>query len=189
MHNFKFEHSNFRGLKLLHMKNTVKIFPLIEKIERICEGCIFCKQHRENFLVEKSYKAWKPLEIVHSDICGSMQTPSIGGCNYSLTFIGDFTRKKWVYFLKHKSDAFGCFQQFKALLENQSGYSINILSTNKGSEYVSNEFLNFYKTHGIHKQFITRYTPRRNGVMEKKNITIMEMARSMMETKHLSNEY
>ena len=79
MHNFKFEHSNFRGLKLLHMKNTVKIFPLIEKIERICEGCIFCKHHRENFLVEKSYKAWKPLEIVHSDIFGSMQTPSIGG--------------------------------------------------------------------------------------------------------------
>ena len=51
-----------------------------------------------------------PLEIVHSDICGPMQTSSIGGCNYFLTFIDDYSRKTWVYFLKNKSDAFSCFQ-------------------------------------------------------------------------------
>ena len=106
---FRFGHLNFGGLKLLHTKNMVKGFPLIDRLERVYEGCIFGKQHRETFPVRKSYRARTPLEIVHSDICGPMQTSSIGDCNYFLTFIDDFTRKTWVYFLKHKCDAFGSF--------------------------------------------------------------------------------
>ena len=81
------------------------------------------------------------------------------------------------------------FQQFKALVENQSGHRINILRTDRGGEYVSNEFLNFCKTQGIQKQFTTWYTPQRNGIAERKNKTIMEMARNMLATKHLRNEY
>jgi hypothetical protein len=91
----------------------VKGFPLIEKLERICEGCIFGKQHRESFPGGKSYRERAPLEIVHLDICGPMQTTSIGSSTYFLTFIDDFSRKTWIYFLKHKSGALGCFQQFK----------------------------------------------------------------------------
>ena len=84
---------------------------------------------------------------------------SIGGYKYFLTFIDDFTRNTWVYFLKHKYDAFSCFQQFKALMENQSGYRIKILRNDIVGEYISNEFLNFCKTHGIHKKFTAWHTP------------------------------
>jgi hypothetical protein len=107
---FRFGHLNFGGLKLLHTKDMVKGLPLVDKLERICEGCIFGKQHRESFPVGKSYRAKAPLEIIHSDICGPMQTPSIGGSTYFLTFIDDFSRKTWIYFLKQKSNALGCFQ-------------------------------------------------------------------------------
>ena len=78
---------------MLQTKDMVKYFPLIEKLERICEGYIFGKQHRESFRVGKSYREKSPLEIVHSDICGPMQTPSIGGNINFLTFIDDFSRK------------------------------------------------------------------------------------------------
>ena len=74
-------------------------------------------------------------------------------------------------------------------MENQSGHRINILRTDKGGEYVSNEFLNFCKTHGIQKKFNTRYTPQQNGIAERKNKIIMEMARNMLVAKHLPNEY
>ena len=176
-------------LKLLHTKNMVKGFPLIDRPERVCEGCIFGKQHRETFPVRTSYRACTPLEIVHFDICGPMHTSSISGCKYFLTFIDDYSRKTWVYFLKHKSDAFSYFQQFKALVENQSGHRIKILRTDKGGEYVSNEFLKFCKTHGIQNKFTAWYTPQHNGVAKRKNRTIMEMACSMMVAKHLSNKY
>jgi hypothetical protein len=106
---FIFGHLNFGGLNLLHTKDMVKVFPLIEKIEIICEGFIFGKKHRESFLVGKLDRGKTPLEIVHLDIFGPMQTPSIGGTTYFLTFIDDFSRKTWIYFLKHKSDALGSF--------------------------------------------------------------------------------
>ena len=114
---FIFGHLDFGGLNPLHMNNMVKGFPLIEKWERICEGWIFGKQHKETFPFRKSYRTHASLEIVHSYICGPMQTPSIGGCNYFLTFIDDFTRKTWVYFFRHQCDAFGYFHLFKALME------------------------------------------------------------------------
>ena len=60
---------------------------------------------------------------------------------------------------------------------------------NRGSEYASNEFLNFCKTHGIQKQFTARYTPQWKGISERKNRTIMDMALSMLAAKHLPNEY
>ena len=69
---FVFGHHNFGGMKLLHTKNMVKIFPSIDKLERVWEGCTFGKKHRETFLVGKSYKSLTPLEIVHSDICSPM---------------------------------------------------------------------------------------------------------------------
>ena len=81
------------------------------------------------------------------------------------------------------------FQQFKALVENQSGHRIKILRTDRGGEYVSNEFLNFCKTHGIQNKFTTWYTPQQNGIVERKNRSIMEMARNMLTAKHFPNEY
>jgi transposase InsO family protein len=99
------------------------------------------------------------VEIVHSDICGPMPTPSIGGSAYFLTFIDDFSRKTWIYFLKHKYNALGCSQQFKSLVEKHSGYYIKVLRTDRGGEYVSIEFHKFCKVHGIYKKFTMQYTP------------------------------
>ena len=99
-----------------------------------------CTLHRENFPVGKSYRACTPLEIMHSDIFGPMQTSSIGGCKYFLNFIDDYSRKTWLYFLKHKYDAFSYFQQFKALVENQSGHRIKILRTDRGGEMFQMNF-------------------------------------------------
>jgi len=51
---------------------------LIEQPNKLCEWCIIGKQHRESFPIGKSYRGRAPLEIVHSDLCGYMKTPSIG---------------------------------------------------------------------------------------------------------------
>ena len=110
-----------------------------------------------------------------------MQTPSLAGSHYMLTFIDDFTRKTWVYFLKKKSEVFEKFYNFKALVENQSGLHIKVLRTDRGGEYISKFFLLFCRENGIQKQFTTRFTPQQNGVAERKNRTIMDMARSMLK--------
>lgn len=115
----------------------VRGLPLIEKSDNLCEGCILGKQDKESFPTGKSLRAKTPLEIVHSDLCGLMQAPSLPANQYFLTFIDEFTRKTWVYFLKNKSEVFEKFQNFKALVENQSGLRIKVLRTNRGGEYIS----------------------------------------------------
>ena len=184
----RYGHLHFDALNLLQKKNIVKGFPQILKPPSSCESCILAKQHRERFQVGGSYRARAPLELVHTDICGPMQTPSLGGSIYFLAFIDDFSRKTWTYFLKQKSEAFEKFKEFKRLVENQSGHYTKILRSDRGGEFSSNEFLELCKFHGIKKHFTTRYTPQQNGVAKRKNRTIMEMARSMLKAKNLSNE-
>lgn len=167
----------------------VRGLPLIEKPDSVCKGCILGKQHKESFPSGKSIREKAPLEIVHLDLCGPMQTPSLAGSQYFLTFIDDFTRKTWVYFLKNKSEVFEKFRNFKALVEIQSGLHIKVLRTDRGGEYISKEFLCFCRENGIHKQSTTRYTPQQNGVAKRKNKTIMDMARSMLKAKRLQNDY
>lgn len=64
-------------------------------------------------------RASTPLELVHSDLCGPVHTNSLGGDRFFLTFIDDYSRKIWIYFLKHKSEVFGVFKNFKHLLKNK----------------------------------------------------------------------
>jgi hypothetical protein len=73
-------------------------------------------------------------------MCGPLQLPSIGANTYFLTFIDDFLRKTWIYFLKHKSNEFGFFPEFKSLVEKMIGFYIKVLRINRGREYVSREF-------------------------------------------------
>eukprot|EP00253_Pinus_taeda_P010795 PITA_10795 len=89
----------------------------------------------------------------------------------------------------NKSEVFEKFRNFKALVENQSGLHIKVLRTDRGGEFISKEFLRFCRENRIHKQFTARYTPQQNGVAERKNRTIMDMARSMLKANHLPNDY
>ena len=95
----RFEHLNFEVLNLLHRKGMVKGLPLIKKLDSLCEGRNLGKKHRESFLVGKRIREKAPLEILDSDLCGPMQTSSLAGSHYILTFIDDYTRNTWLYFL------------------------------------------------------------------------------------------
>ncbi|XP_057449943.1 uncharacterized protein LOC130741148 [Lotus japonicus] len=87
-----------------------------------------------------------------------------------------------------KSEAFTMFLHFKAFAEKQSGYEIKTLRTDHGGEFIHKSFLNYCKEQGIQRQLTIRYTPQQNGVAERKNRTIVEMARSMLKGKELPNK-
>ncbi|GAA0146952.1 transmembrane signal receptor [Lithospermum erythrorhizon] len=88
-----------------------------------------------------------------------------------------------------KSEAFGKFKEFKAYVENQSGSRLKVLRTDRGGEYTLMFLTFFYKDHGIKHQLTASYTPQQNGVSERKNRTIVEMARSMLTNKNLSKTF
>ena len=122
------------------------------------------------------------LEIVHLDLC-SIEIPTPGGSRYFITFINDFSRKMWVYFLKQKSEA--C-DAFNVLVEKQNGCRIKVLRTDKGQEYLT--CITFLDQHGIQHQLATRYMLQQNGVAERKNRTIMDMVRCMSKAMEMPKE-
>lgn len=178
---------NFQGLMLLRKKNMVNGLLYIELDNKVSEGCIFGKQHKEKFS-NRTWKGREHLALVHSDLCGLMETMSLGKARYFLIFIDEYSKKTWVYFLQEMFEVFSHFLEFKALVEKHSGLKIFTLRTNNGGEYKSNEFLSYWRENGIKKEFTNSYSPQQNGVAEKKNRTIVEMARSMLKTKSLGNE-
>ncbi|GKV39214.1 hypothetical protein SLEP1_g47020 [Rubroshorea leprosula] len=185
----RYGHLNFGGLKQLQQKNMVTGLPVFECPSIVCEECVISKQHRDPFPKGSSTRARRLLEIVHSDICGPINPVSNGGKRYFITFIDDFSRKTWVYFLQQKSEALMAFKSFKVFVEKEAGSQIQVLRTDCGGEYNSHEFANFCETHGIKRQLTTAYTPQQNGVCERKNRTILIMVRSLLKKSSIPKNF
>jgi transposase InsO family protein len=109
-----------------------------------------------------------------------MPSSSISVYVYYVSFIDDYSRKTWIYFLKYKYEVFSKFKELKALIENLYERKIKILRSDNGGEYTSKEFLNFYRDVGIKRELTTPYNPQQNGVAERKNRTIMEAVNTMI---------
>ncbi|KAI5334598.1 hypothetical protein L3X38_024731 [Prunus dulcis] len=116
-------------------------------------------------------------------------TVTKAGNRFFLTFIDDCTRMCWVYFLRHKSEALTVFKKFKATVELQSGFKLKKLRSDRGGEYTSLEFDSFCEDVGIERQLTTPYTPQQNGVAERKNRTIVEMAKCLMLEKKIPFDF
>ncbi|KAG8480419.1 hypothetical protein CXB51_025096 [Gossypium anomalum] len=182
-------HVNFKSLDLLHRLGLAKDMTKVEPLESVCDVCQLGKQARKPFPVNQAWRAREKLELVHSDICGPMKTPSLNGSKYFVLFIDDLTRFCWIFFLKQKSDVLEAFVKFKALAENQVGCRIKALRTDNGAEYLSERFKRLCEQAGIQHQLTTVYTPQQNGVCERKNRTVMDMARCLLFQSKLPNSF
>ena len=107
------------------------------------------------------------------------------GASYFITFIDDFTRYGHVYLVSHKSEAFDCFRRFMNLVENQMERTIKTLRTDRGREYLSEQFKQLCENKGIRRQLTIPGTPQQNGVVERRNQTLLDMVRSMMAQANL----
>jgi transposase InsO family protein len=164
----RYGHIGIQNLKRLANDKLVNGFNFdVSKEIDICEACIEGKHHRSKFPTSIK-QAEEPLELVHSDVCGKINVPSLGGAEYFLTFIDDKSRYVWVYFLKQKSEVFERFLEWKAQVENESNRQLKILRSDNGGEYRSAIFEKYLKREGVKLEF------RLHGVSEQMNHTLIE---------------
>ena len=170
-----------------------------------CSGCVLGKGHRAAIPKKSNNRSTRLLELVHSDVNGPIEVPSLGGSRYFVTFIDDFSRWTSLYTMKAKSETFSCFQRFHAEAERHTGAkisSVNVikrtsktadqlktLRTDNGGEYISNEFKTYLQDHGIRHQLTVAYTPQQNGVAERMNRTLMDCVRSLLHTAQLEKKF
>ena len=145
-----------------------------------CETCVKTKLTRKPF-PNSNRISNNLLELVHSNICDLHSKLTRGGKRYFITFIDDLSKYTYVYLLRTKDEALEKFKLYKSEVENHLGCKIKTLQSDRGGEYFSLEFDNFYETHGIIHQSTALYTPQQNGVAERKNRTLMDMVNAMLE--------
>ncbi|KAD5961160.1 hypothetical protein E3N88_12633 [Mikania micrantha] len=182
-------HTNFGVLEEMSKRKLVEGMPLIKHPAKICEGCLIAKQPRKSFPSVSAWRATKPLELIHADICGPITPSSMGGKRYFLLIVDDCTRYMWVYFLKTKDEACNTFKGFVTEVERQSGLKVKVLRTDRGGEFNSSVFNEFCQKTGIKRHLTAPYTPQQNGVVERRNRTVMGMTRSLLKTMQMPDPY
>ncbi|CAA7059578.1 unnamed protein product [Microthlaspi erraticum] len=142
-----------------------------------CESCVLGKSHKQSFPKAK-HTTKGILEYVHSDLWGSPSTPeSLGGAKYFISFIDDYSKKLWVYFLRTKDEAFSKFKEWKEAVESHTEKKIKCLRTDNGLEFCNTLFDDLCRKSGIKRHRTCTYTPQQNGVSERMNRTIMDKVR------------
>ncbi|GJU87896.1 retrotransposon protein, putative, ty1-copia subclass [Tanacetum coccineum] len=129
------------------------------------------------------------LGLIHTDVCGPFRTVSREGASYFITFTDDFSRYGYIYLMKHKHEVFETFKVFQNEVKNQLGKKIKAIRSDRGSEYMSHEFVNHMKSCGIVSQLTPPYTPQHNEVFERRNQTLLDMVRSMMNLTTLPKSF
>ncbi|GJV50511.1 zinc finger, CCHC-type containing protein [Tanacetum coccineum] len=144
-----------------------------------CVSYLSGKMTRKSF-PRRPERATDLLGIIHTDVCGPLRHVSRQGASYFITFTDDYSHYGYVYLLKHKHEVFETFKVFKNEVENQLGKTIKALRSDRGGEYISQEFKDYLKACGIVQQLTPPYTPQHNGVSKRRNRTLLDMVRSMM---------
>lgn len=108
-----------------------------------CEACAKGKLKQTPYSHVSSYRASDLLELVRTDLCGPVSTPSLAGSLYFMPFVDDFSRMTFVYYLKKKSEALGMLQRYLTMAERQIGKQFKQLRTDGAGELTSSEFTNF----------------------------------------------
>ncbi|KAK9018687.1 hypothetical protein V6N11_033734 [Hibiscus sabdariffa] len=137
----------------------------------------------------KGERASDLLGLIHSDVCGPMNTQARGGFQYFITFTDDFNRYGYIYLMSHTSEALERFKEFKNEVQNQHVKSIKALQSEQGGEYLSQDFDELLKECGIVSQLTPPSTPQWNGVSERRNRTLLDMVRSMMSHSDLLTSF
>ena len=118
-----------------------------------------------------------------------MSVQAQGGYEYFITFTDDYSRYGYVYLMRHKSEAFDKFREYKAEAEKQLGVHIKQLRSDRGGEYLSGEFKSYLAQEGIISQLSSPGTPQQNGVSERRNRTLLDMVRSMLSYSSLPESF
>jgi transposase InsO family protein len=154
-----------------------------------CEHCIKGKATQKSYPEASLHRAKQPLDLIHSDVCGPMKTLTPGKNKYMVTFIDDFSRYTTCYLIQTKDEVPDKFREFIAEVSNKFQRKVKTLRSDNGGEYTGNKLINYLKLEGIQLQTSVPYSPSQNGVAERKNRSIVEMAKCMLLDAGLPQQY
>ncbi|KAI3682224.1 hypothetical protein L2E82_50087 [Cichorium intybus] len=179
-------HLNFKDLNKLVAMDLVRGMPALKfDNDSLCSACEHGKQTKQRHPTVINPKITEPLSVLYIDLCGPSTIESIGKKKYILVIVDDFSRFTWVMFLRNKSDAAEEIINFIKKMELMLNKKVRTVHSDNGSEFKNQTLDGFLKTKGINHNFSAPYTPQQNGVVERRNRSLCEAARTMLNFANL----
>ncbi|KAJ9536628.1 hypothetical protein OSB04_un000177 [Centaurea solstitialis] len=182
----RLSHLNFRYIDKIVKHQLVSGIPMIKfEQEEMCPGCEKGKMKRVSHPPKPEQGSKSPLSLLHMDLCGPMKFQSLAGRKYILVIVDDFSRYTWTKFLKSKDETSSLIINFIKAVQVQLNLPVQTVRTDNGTEFKNIVLKTFYNTFGITQTFSAARTPEQNGVVERRNRTLVEAARSMLAESQL----
>src|SRR5438034_2119181 len=183
-------HVGMRNLvKLQKGEHILGLTNVIFEEDKVCGACQAGKQHGAPHPSKNVVSTTRPLEFLHMDLFGPVAYISIGGNKYGFVIVDDYSRLTWVFFLQDKSEVQETFKKFARRAQNEFDVKIRRIRSDNGSEFKNTSIEEFLDEEGIKHEFSAPYTPQQNGVVERKNRTLIEAARTMLDEYKTSDQF
>jgi transposase InsO family protein len=183
-------HVGMRNLaKLQNDSHIIGLTNVVFEKDRVCGACQAGKQHGVPHQSKNVVTAKRPLELLHMDIFSPVAYISIGGSKYGLVIIDDFSRFTWVFFLSDKGETQETLKKFMRRAQNEFELKIKKVRSDNGTEFKNTGVEEFLSEEGIKHEFSVPYTPQQNGVVERKNRTLIEATRTMLDEYKTPNNF
>jgi transposase InsO family protein len=159
--------------KLLKGDHVLGLTDICFEKDRPCAACHAGKQVGSTHHSKNVMTTSRPPELLHMDLFGPVAYLSIGGSKYGLVIVDDFSRFTWVFFLQDKSETQGTLKRFLRRAQNEFELEVKKIRSDNGSEFKNLQVEEYLEEEGIKHEFFAPYTPQQNGVVERKNRTLL----------------
>nr|GFA50603.1 retrovirus-related Pol polyprotein from transposon TNT 1-94 [Tanacetum cinerariifolium] len=184
----RLSHLNFPTINNLVKNNLVQGLPKMKsEKDHLCSACEQGKIHQKHHRSKMAFDSNKPLYLLHMDLCGLMRIQSINGKRYVLVFVDDYSRYTWVFFLHSKDEASEVIISFINKTQVNLQLQVQRVRTDNSAEFNNKTLAEFFDEVGITQQFFATRTPKQNGVVERRNRTLVEAARTMLTFANLQS--
>ncbi|GJU52471.1 putative ribonuclease H-like domain-containing protein [Tanacetum coccineum] len=177
----RLNHLNFGTINDLARKDLVRGLPRLKfEKDHLCSACQLGKSKKYSHKPKSENTNMEVLYTLHMDLCGPMRVQSINGKKYILVIVDDYSRFTWVKFLRSKDETPEFVINFLKQIQVGLNKTVRYIRTDNGTEFVNQVMSKYYEGVGIFHQKSVPRTPQQNGVVERRNRTLVEAARTML---------
>ncbi|GJQ96128.1 retrovirus-related pol polyprotein from transposon TNT 1-94 [Tanacetum coccineum] len=182
----RLSHLNFDYITLLSKKDIVTGLPKLKYVkDQLCSSCEMSKAKRSSFKSKAVPSSKGRLNLLHMDLCGPMRVASINGKKYILVIVDDYSRYTWTLFLRSKDETPEVLKDFLTMIQRNLQAQVISVRTDRGTEFLNKTLHAYFKEEGIEHQTSNPRTLEQNGVVERRNRTLVEAARTMLSASKL----
>ncbi|XP_004309938.1 PREDICTED: uncharacterized protein LOC101308341 [Fragaria vesca subsp. vesca] len=186
-------HLNHQDIVKLSSKEAVRGIPKLAGIPQgMCGECRVGKMTRTSHPLLNADPTTHVLELLHLDLVGPVETKSIGGRKYALVIVDDFSRFTWVKFLSNKGETFENYYSVAKRVTNEKlndDMHIVRIRSDHGTEFENSYFENYCEEFGVHHEFSAPITLQHNGIVERKNMVLVELSKVMLAASGLNHSF